>query len=105
VSIRGVKLHPDLIEGIMTRMVKGAQPAYVAFVKRVEELDLLEVWVEVNEALFSDEIKVLEILAHRIRRELEQSLGIPARVRLVESGTMSEHRGRLGRIIDERRNG
>jgi phenylacetate-CoA ligase len=105
VVIRGVKLHPDLIEGIMTRMAKNAQPAYVAFVKRVEELDLLEVWVEVNEALFSDEIKVLETLAHRIRRELEQSLGIPARVRLVEAGTMSEYRGRLGRIIDERRNG
>jgi phenylacetate-CoA ligase len=105
VVIRGVRLHPDLIEGIMTRMVKGAQPAYVAFVKRAEELDLLEVWVEVNEALFSDEIKVLEILAHRIRRELEQSLGIPARVRLVEPRTMSEHLGCLGRIIDERRNG
>ena len=105
VVIRGVKLHPDLIEGIMTRMVRGVQPAYVAFVKRAGELDLLEVWVEVDETLFSDEIKVLEILAHRIRRELEQSLGIPARVRLVESETMSEHRGRLGRIIDERRNG
>jgi phenylacetate-CoA ligase len=105
VAIRGVKLHPDLIDGIMTRMTKGAQLAHVAFVKRVEELDLLEVWLEVNEALFSDEIKVLETLAHRIRRELEQSLGIPARVRLVESGTMNEHRGRLGRIIDERRNG
>jgi phenylacetate-CoA ligase len=105
VVIRGVRLHPDLIEGIMTRMVKGAEPAYVAFVKRVENLDLLEVWIEVNEALFSDEIKVLEVLAQRVRRELEQSLGIPARVRLVESGTMSEHRRRLGRIIDERRNG
>lgn len=105
VVIRGVRLHPDLIGGIMTRLVKGREAAYVAFVKRLEDLDLLEVWVEVDETLFSDEIKVLEILAHRVRRELEQSLGIPARVRLVEPGTMNEYRGRLGRIIDERQNG
>jgi len=36
---------------------------------------------------------------------LEQSLGIPARVRLVESGTMEDYSDRLGQIIDERTNG
>jgi phenylacetate-CoA ligase len=100
-----VKLHPQLIQGIMTRLFKRGQPAHVGFVKRWEGADLLEIWVEVDEALFSDEIKVLETLAHRVRREVEQSLGIPVRVRLVEPGTMSEHRHSLGRIIDERRNG
>jgi phenylacetate-CoA ligase len=105
VVIRGVKLHPELIQGIMTRLVKGGEPAYVGFVKRWEGADLLEVWVEIGEALFSDEIKVLETLAHRVRRELEQSLGIPVRIRPVEPRTMNEHRDSLGRIIDERQNG
>jgi phenylacetate-CoA ligase len=105
VVIRGVKLHPELIQGIMTRLVQGGEPAYAGFVKRREGADLLEVWVEIDEALFSDEIKVLETLAHRARRELEQSLGIPVRVRLVEPGTMNEHRDSLGRIIDEGQNG
>jgi hypothetical protein len=36
---------------------------------------------------------------------LEQSLVIPARVRLVEPGTMEDYSNRLGQIIDERSNG
>jgi phenylacetate-CoA ligase len=104
VVIRGVKLHPELIRGIMIRLVKGGEPAYVGFVKRWEGTDLLEVWVGLDEALFSDEIKVLETLAHRVRRELEQSLGILVRVRLVEPGSLGEHGNSLGRIVDERQN-
>ncbi|UCE82006.1 MAG: phenylacetate--CoA ligase, partial [Deltaproteobacteria bacterium] len=68
-------------------------------------LDLLEIWVRVDEVHFSDEIKVLEHLVHRVRLELEQSLGIPARVKLVEPGTMALYEDRLGQILDERANG
>jgi hypothetical protein len=39
-----------------------------------------------------------------VRRELEQSLGILVRVRLVEPGSLGEHGNRLGRIVDERQN-
>jgi hypothetical protein len=59
----------------------------------------------VDEAQFSDEIKELEAFMHSLRGELEQSLGIPAKVRLVEPATMSEYKGQLGRIIDERTSG
>jgi phenylacetate-CoA ligase len=61
--------------------------------------------VRLDEACFSDEIKILEHLVHTVRREVEQSLGIPVRVRLVEPGTMADYRDRLGQIIDERSNG
>jgi hypothetical protein len=47
----------------------------------------------------------LEDLANTLRRELEQSLGIPARVRLVEPATMGNYRDCLGRILDHRTNG
>ena len=105
VVIRGIKLHPQLIHGIMSRMGQGRLPAYVGFVTRSEDLDLLEIWVQVDEVHFSDEIKVLEHLVHRVRLELEQSLGIPARVRLVEPRTMVLYEDRLGQILDERTNG
>ena len=72
----------------MSRACQGKIPAYVSFVRRQEDLDILEIMVEVDEACFSDEIKRLEHLVHLARGELEQSLGIPAKVRLVESGTM-----------------
>jgi len=105
VVIRGIKLHPQLIHTAMSRLCQGKIPAYVGFVNRLEDLDLLEIWLRLDEACFSDEIKVLEHLVHTVRRELEQSLGIPVRVKLVEPGTMEDYRDRLGQIIDERSNG
>jgi phenylacetate-CoA ligase len=61
--------------------------------------------VKVDEACFSDEIKMLEHLVHLARVELEQSLGIPVKVRLVEPGTMATYSDRLAQIIDERTHG
>jgi phenylacetate-coenzyme A ligase PaaK-like adenylate-forming protein len=39
------------------------------------------------------------------RGELEQSLGIPVKVRLVEPGTMAKYSDRFAQIVDERTNG
>jgi phenylacetate-CoA ligase len=105
VVIRGIKLHPHLIRDIMARPGKGRVPAYVGFVRRSEDLDLLEVWVRVDDLHSSDEIKMLEHLKDTVRLELEQSLGIAAKVRLVEPATMASYQNRLGQIIDERENG
>jgi phenylacetate-CoA ligase len=71
----------------------------------LEDLDVLEIWLRLDEACFSDEIKMLEHLVHTVRRELEQSLGIPVKVKLVEPGTMEDYKDRLGQIIDQRSNG
>ena len=105
VVIRGIKLHPQLIHTVMSRACQGKIPAYVSFVRRQEDLDILEIMVEVDEACFSDEIKRLEHLVHLARGELEQSLGIPVKVRLVEPGTMADYRDRLTQVLDERVNG
>jgi phenylacetate-CoA ligase len=105
VVIRGIKLHPQLIRTIMSRLGRGRLPAYVGFVRRLEDLDLLEIWLRVDETRFSDEIKVLEHLVHTVQGELEQSLGMPAKVRLVEPATMAFYQDRLGQILDDRANG
>jgi phenylacetate-CoA ligase len=105
VVIRGIKLHPQLIHAVMSRACQGKIPAYVSFVRRQEDLDILEVLVEVDEACFSDEIKMLEQLVHLARGELEQSLGIQVKVRLVEPGTMADYSHLLAQVIDERTNG
>ncbi len=105
VVIRGIKLHPQLIGDIMSRLGRVRVPAYVGFVRRLEDLDLLEVWMRVDETHFSDEIKILENLVHTVRGDLEQSLGIPARVRLMEPETMARYEDRLGQILDERADG
>jgi phenylacetate-CoA ligase len=105
VVIRGIKLHPQLIHAVMSRACQGKVPDYVSFVRRLEDLDVLEILVKVDEACFSDEIKMLEHLVHLARGELEQSLGIQVKVRLVEPGTMADYSHCLAQIIDERTNG
>ena len=105
VVIRGIKLHPQLIQSVMSRVCQGRIPDYVSFVRRLEDLDILEVLVQIDEACFSDEIKRLEYLVLLARGELEESLGIPVKVRLVEPGTMANYSDRLAQIIDERING
>ena len=42
----------------------------------MENLDTLKVQVEVDEQLFSDEIKVLQRLAKRIEKEIKDMLGV-----------------------------
>ena len=105
VVIRGIKLHPQLIHAVISRACRGKIPDYVSFVRRLEDLDTLEVLVQVDEVCFSDEIKRLEHLVQLARGELEQSLGIPVKVRLVEPRTMASYSDRLTQIIDERING
>ena len=100
-----VKLHPHLIRNIISRHTGGRPPAYVGFVCRQEDLDRLEIRIRIDEEQFSDEIKELETFMHRLRGELEQSLGIPAKVRLIEPTTMSHYQEQLGLIVDERTNG
>jgi phenylacetate-CoA ligase len=105
VVIRGIKLHPQLIHAVISRACQGKIPDYAGFVRRLEDLDILEILVQVDEACFSDEIKRLEHLVQLARAELEQSLGIPVKIRLVEPGTMADYRDRLTQILDERING
>ncbi|MGE3549056.1 MAG: phenylacetate--CoA ligase family protein, partial [Geobacter sp.] len=73
--IRGVNVFPSQIESILVR-VEGVEPHYLLIVDRKDNLDTLEVQVEVNEQMFSDEIKVLQSLARRIEKEIKDMLGV-----------------------------
>ena len=57
--IRGVNVFPSQIEEVILA-VEGVEPHYQLVVERRDQLDELEVQVEMNERLFSDEIGNLE---------------------------------------------
>ena len=57
--IRGVNVFPSQIEEVILK-VEGVEPHYQLIVERRDQLDELEVQVEMNEKMFSDEIKGLE---------------------------------------------
>ena len=85
--IRGVKIHPQQILYLLERTL-GFLPDAYRFLIRSEELrDFLEVWLKVDAALFSDEVKGMERLCLRLGKELTQELGVPAKIRLKEEGS------------------
>ena len=71
-------------------------------IDRREQLDVLEVLVEMNEQLFSDEIKNLERFENEISEGLHAALGIHTRVKLVEPKSIPRSEGKAKRVVDKR---
>ncbi len=99
--IRGVNVFPSQIETILLE-IGNTEPHYQIVVDRQGSLDIMEVWVEVSEQMFSDHIRGLESLENAIYSEIENVLGISARVRLVEPKTITRSEGKARRVIDKR---
>ena len=102
IIIRGVNVFPSMVESVLLS-IPGVEPQYLLIVDRVGTLDELEVWVEVSEKVFSDQVKKLEELGKLIQKELEAALGIGVKVRLVEPRTIERSEGKARRIIDRRK--
>jgi phenylacetate-CoA ligase len=100
--IRGVNVFPSQIESVLFEFGEIA-PTYLLIVDRIDNLDVLEVWVEMTQGLFSDEIKKIEEIEKKIRREIEGTLGISAKVKLVEPRTIERSEGKAKRVIDKRK--
>jgi len=99
--IRGVNLYPSQIESLLLG-IDGLEPHYQLIVKREGTMDTLDINIEVNESIFSDEIKNLEKLENRIEKEVKEILGVSANVKLVEPKTIQRFEGKAVRVIDER---
>lgn len=100
--IRGVNVFPSQIEEILMN-IEGTEPHYMIVVDKKDYLDVLEVHVEVNEKLFSDEVKHLQELERKIKEEIQSNLGITALVKLVEPKTLQRFEGKAKRVIDKRK--
>ncbi len=100
--IRGVNVFPSQVESVLLD-IGGTAPHYLLIVDRVDNLDILEVWVEMNQEMFSDEIRKIEDIEKNIRHEIESALGISAKVKLVEPKTIERSEGKSKRVIDKRK--
>lgn len=99
--IRGVNVFPSQIESVLCN-IDGVEPHYQLIVEREGNLDCLEVQVEVNEKVFSDEVKVMQGLNNEIRKQIKDLLGITCKIRLVEPKTITRSEGKAQRVIDKR---
>ena len=100
--IRGVNVFPSQIETILMA-AEGTEPHYQIIVDRKGSMDDIEVMVEVNEKIFSDELKVLNNLSKNIADRFRSVLGITARVTLVEPQTIPRSEGKAVRVVDKRK--
>ncbi len=100
--VRGVNVFPSQIEAVLLQ-VEGVQPHYLIIVDRERgAMDDLEIWVEVSEEVFSDDIGRLKALQRQAEYEMREMLGIQARVKLVEPHRIERSMGKAQRVIDRR---
>ncbi len=82
--IRGVKVHEQqILSGIEKALGMAPQHACM-FENRYREKIFLEIWIAVDKALFSDEIKMLEARMKTVRDQVQEDTGVPVIVRLKE---------------------
>jgi phenylacetate-CoA ligase len=100
--IRGVNVFPSQIEEALLR-VEGTLPHYQILLTREHGLDEIEVQVEVTAAFFSDQVRGLEALQARLAEAIEHTIGLRAKVHLVQPKTLARSEGKARRVQDLRR--
>jgi phenylacetate-CoA ligase len=99
--IRGVNVFPSQVESVLMEMGATA-PYYMLVVDRKHDLDTLEIQIEVDDQLFSDEVRRLEQLEGEIQQKVESVLGLSAKIHLVGPKTLPRSEGKAQRVIDKR---
>lgn len=99
--IRGVNIYPSQIEAVLMDM-ECTEPHYQIILDRRDALDSIEILVEVNDKVFSDELKVLQSVSRKIHNRIKSVLSISAKITLVEPQTIARSAGKAERVIDKR---
>ena len=100
--IKGVNVFPTQIEEVLFQM-EGCEPHYLLVVDRVGSMDTLEIQVEVNENIFFDEMRKQRAFVDSLEKKLATTIGLHAKVKLVEPSAITRHEGKAQRVIDKRR--
>lgn len=102
IIIRGVNVFPSQIESVLLKYSE-VEPHYMIYVDRINNLDIMEIHIEMNQSIFSDRVKMIEGLERKIRHEIESTLGISTKIRLVEPNSIPRSEGKAKRVIDKRK--
>jgi phenylacetate-CoA ligase len=100
--IRGVNVFPSSIESALLT-VDGVEPHYLIIIDRPKDrLDELEVRVEASPDLWKRGEYWVKQTEQRIYNDLNETLGITARVKVTEPHSIQRSEGKAKRIIDRR---
>ncbi len=84
INIDGVKVHKKQIQLSIQSLLDLPSDTSKFLIKKRDEKKYIEVWIPVNDLIFSDEIKELETLIQRAENNLLENIGIPVAIRLKE---------------------
>lgn len=102
IVVRGINVFPSQIEHVLLG-IEGTQPHYQIVIDReAHKLDKVDIMVEVDEKIFSDEIKKMRVIEDQIKKEIEAVLSIGVKVKLVEPKTIERSMGKAKRVFDKR---
>ncbi|MCR5733867.1 MAG: phenylacetate--CoA ligase [Lachnospiraceae bacterium] len=100
--IRGVNVFPSQVEHALLT-VAGTTPNYFITVDRVNNSDTFDVAIEVEDRFFTDEVRGLEKLRSDVESAILQTVGIKAKVKLVEPNTLVHSEGKTKHVEDKRK--
>ena len=98
--IRGVNVFPSQVEHVILEL--GMEPNYQIVVTRDNNLDVMEVYIEMSEKMFSDSVRKIEETEARIKAAMQTTLGVSAVIHLVEPQSIPRSEGKAVRVIDKR---
>ena len=101
--IRGVNVFPSQIEEVLLKIGGNITPNYQILVGRENNTDTFEVQVEMSDSFFCDDVKSIETLEKKITDKLRSTLGIGAKVTLVNPKSITRSEGKAKRVIDTRK--
>lgn len=101
IIFKGVNVYPSQVEQILFEF-EGVTPHYQILLRRDGALDTMEILVEVNEAMFFDEMKKHSAMMEGIKDAIRSTLGVASKVKLVEPRSLERFKGKAQRVVDER---
>ncbi len=101
IIFKGVNVYPSQIEEILFEF-EGVTPHYQIVLGRDGALDTMEILVEVNESIFFDEMKKQRTMVEEINDSIRSTLGVSAKVKLVEPRSLERYKGKAERVTDNR---
>lgn len=101
--VRGVNVFPSLIERALLG-IDGLEPHYQIVLDRPKDrLDKLEIWVEADRSYFEPiDTRALDKLRDAAERELQETLGLSAIVKLMGPNSIERSLGKAVRVVDKR---
>lgn len=98
--IRGVNVFPSQVEHVILSL--GMEPNYQIVVDRINNLDVMTVKIEMSESMLSDSVRRVEDQENKLKAAMHDTLGISARIKLVEPHSLPRSEGKAVRVIDNR---